>query len=108
MGKLIINSDDFGYSNGVNYGIIDAYRNGILTSTTLMANMPGFNEAVKLKKEYPRLGVGVHLTLTCGKPLLKSHKTLVSENGEFNKLAFYKQDFAIDYEELYQELKLIF
>lgn len=42
-----------------------------MTSTTLMANMPGFEHAVKLRKEMPRLGVGVHLTLTCGKPLLK-------------------------------------
>ncbi|HCR2251849.1 TPA: ChbG/HpnK family deacetylase, partial [Enterococcus faecium] len=38
MGKVIFNSDDFGYSHGVNYGIMDAYQRGILTSTTLMAN----------------------------------------------------------------------
>ena len=44
---------------------MDAYQRGILTSTTLMANMPGFEHAVKLRKEMPRLGVGVHLTLTC-------------------------------------------
>ncbi len=72
MGKVIFNSDDFGYSHGVNYGIMDAYQRGILTSTILMANMPGFEHAVKLRKEMPRLGVGVHLTLTCGKPLLKT------------------------------------
>lgn len=64
MGKVIFDSDDFGYSHGVNYGIMDAYQRGILTSTTLMANMPGFEHAVKLRKEMPRLGVGVHLTLT--------------------------------------------
>ncbi len=58
MGKVIFNSDDFGYSYGVNYGILDAYQRGILTSTTLMANMPGFEHAVKLKKEVPGLGVG--------------------------------------------------
>lgn len=52
MGKVIFNSDDFGYSYGVNYGIVDAYQRGILTSTTLMANMPGFEHAVKLKKSY--------------------------------------------------------
>lgn len=40
MGKVMFNSDDFGYSHGVNYGIMDAYQRGILTSTTLMANMP--------------------------------------------------------------------
>lgn len=41
MKKLIINADDFGYSRGVNYGIIDAYKLGILTSATFMTNMPG-------------------------------------------------------------------
>ena len=67
--KLIINADDFGYSNGVNYGIIDAFKNGILTSTTCLTNMPGFNHAIQLAKENPNLGIGIHLTLTCGKPL---------------------------------------
>ncbi|MEI5993699.1 chitin disaccharide deacetylase [Candidatus Enterococcus mansonii] len=103
MGKVIINSDDFGYSRGVNYGIIDAYREGILTSTTIMANMPGFEHGVKLKKEFPDLGVGVHLTLTCGKPILNNVTTLIDENHAFKKLAFYEQPFQIDLDELYQE-----
>lgn len=59
MGKLIINADDFGYGKGVNMGIIEAYQNGVLTSTTLMAGMPGFDQAVKLAKDNPGLGVGV-------------------------------------------------
>ncbi len=103
MGKVIINSDDFGYSRGVNYGIIDAYREGILTSTTLMANMPGFEQAVQLKKENPDLGVGVHLTLTCGQPILKNVDTLMDGKGSFKKLAYYEQPFEIDLDELYQE-----
>lgn len=102
MGKVIFNSDDFGYSYGVNYGILDAYQRGILTSTTLMANMPGFEHAVKLKKEVPGLGVGVHLTLTCGKPLLENIDSL-TEGGRFRPLKFYQQPFAIDQDQLYQE-----
>ncbi|HBM7099928.1 TPA: ChbG/HpnK family deacetylase, partial [Enterococcus faecium] len=102
MGKVIFNSDDFGYSHGVNYGIMDAYQRGILTSTTLMANMPGFEHAVKLRKEMPRLGVGVHLTLTCGKPLLKTVDTLI-ESGEFRSLSYYQHPFNIDKDQLYQE-----
>lgn len=102
MGKVIFNSDDFGYSYGVNYGIVDAYQRGILTSTTLMANMPGFEHAVRLKKELPDLGVGVHLTLTCGKPLLNNVHTL-TENGNFKPLSFYQQPFQIDLQQLYQE-----
>lgn len=103
MGKVIFNSDDFGYSRGVNYGIIDAYRFGILTSTTLMANMPGFEQAVALQKEFPGLGVGVHLTLTCGTPLLKNVETLTDQGGVFKSLSFYQQPFEIDNDELYAE-----
>ncbi|WP_145524015.1 carbohydrate deacetylase [Virgibacillus sp. SK37] len=103
MHKVIINSDDFGYSCGINYGIVDAYLKGILTSTTIMANMPGFDHAVELKKENPDLGVGVHLTLTCGKPLLDDVPSLIQVNGDFHKLSFYKQDFSIDQDELYRE-----
>lgn len=102
MGKVIFNSDDFGYSHGVNYGIVDAYQRGILTSTTLMANMPGFEHAVKLKKEFPDLGVGVHLTLTCGRPLLKNVDSLTDE-GRFKQLSFYAHPFEVDGDQLYQE-----
>lgn len=102
MGKVIINSDDFGYSHGVNYGIIEAFKRGILTSTTLMANMPGFEHAVKLKKEFNGLGVGVHLTSTCGKPLLKNVHSLVN-NEHFKSLSFYEKPFKVDLDELYSE-----
>ncbi|WP_137664632.1 carbohydrate deacetylase [Enterococcus hulanensis] len=102
MGKAIFNSDDFGYSYGVNYGIADAYQRGILTSTTLMANMPGFDHAVKLKRELPDLGVGVHLTLTCGKPLLKNVDSLMAGDS-FKHLSFYTQPFEVDSDQLYQE-----
>ncbi len=102
MGKVIINSDDFGYSRGVNYGILDAYRLGILTSTTVMANMPGFDHAVSLKKDYPNLGVGVHLTLTCGEPLL-SNVTTLTEGRNFRPLKDYREGCEIDSDELYQE-----
>lgn len=85
MIKLIVNADDFGYSKGINYGIIEAHRNGIVNSTTMMMNMPGVNHAVDLAKENPNLKVGIHLVLTCGKPLLTDVPTLVDENGCFKK-----------------------
>ncbi|MEG0366487.1 MAG: carbohydrate deacetylase [Coprobacillus sp.] len=106
MVKIINNADDFGYSNAINYGIIDSYLNGMLTSTTLMPGMPGFEHAVELAKKNEGLGVGVHLTLTCGKPVLKGHKTLVDENGYFKKLSFYKDETTVvDDEEVYREWK---
>lgn len=106
MKKLINNADDFGYSRAVNYGIADSYNNGVLTSTTLMPAMPGFNHAVELAKKNPGLGIGVHLTLTCGRPLLDTHKTLCDENGNFKKLGFYNdENTTVSDEEVYVEWK---
>jgi hopanoid biosynthesis associated protein HpnK len=67
MKSLILNADDFGMTRGVNQGIIRAHREGILTSTTLMANGPAFDEAVQLSAANPKLGVGCHLVLVGGK-----------------------------------------
>lgn len=83
MKKLIINADDFGFSEGHNYGIIHAYTKGLVTSTTIMANMPGFEHAVALAKQHPGLKVGVHLNLTCYKPIGEQVSSLVDERGYF-------------------------
>lgn len=104
MSKVIINSDDFGYSRGINYGIIDSFNHGILTSTTLMTNTPGFDQAVKLAKEHPDLGIGVHLTLTFLKPLSQKVNTLTDASGNFHKLTEYNQsNVIVDLDELYDE-----
>jgi chitin disaccharide deacetylase len=85
---LIVNADDFGISEGVNRGIAEAHRRGILSSTTIMANMPAFDHARRISSENPNLGVGVHLTLTGGKPLLPPDKVphLVDGAGRFLRL----------------------
>ena len=69
--KIIINADDFGLCEGVNKGIVKAHTEGVLTSATLMTNMPRADEAVVLTKSLPSLGVGVHLNLTNGWPLVR-------------------------------------
>jgi chitin disaccharide deacetylase len=66
MKRLILNADDFGMTLGVNEGIIRAHRDGVLTSTTLMANGPEFDDAVARAKTNPKLGVGCHLVLVGG------------------------------------------
>lgn len=71
--RLIVNADDFGLSPSVNEAVIRAHREGILTTASLMVNEPGFDEAVKLAKENPNLGVGLHITL------LHSHSALPHE-----------------------------
>lgn len=106
MAFIINNADDFGYSRAVNYGIIDSFQRGVLTSATVMANMPGFDHAVMLAKENPELGVGVHLTLTAGRPILNGHQTIADEGGRFRKRVYYcEMDTPIDEEEVYAEWK---
>lgn len=101
--KLIINADDFGYSRAVNYGIIDTHTEGILTSATLMANMPGFDHACQLAKQHPTLGVGVHLVLTCGKPILQTHQTLVKNGYFLTKSSYLEQKVVLDFDEIQAE-----
>ena len=63
MKKLIVNADDFGLHPLINAGIIKGYREGFITSTSLMPSAPCWQEAVQLAQENPQLGIGVHLTL---------------------------------------------
>ena len=84
--KLIVNADDFGLSKGVNLGIIEACKNGIVTSTTLMMNMPEIEHALSLSKENSKLGVGIHLVATTGTPICKDVPSLIQENGQFHSL----------------------
>jgi chitin disaccharide deacetylase len=67
---VIINADDFGWTEGINEGIIEAHRHGVLTSATLLANAQATDHAVTLAKDFPNLSVGVHLSYHLGEPLL--------------------------------------
>jgi hopanoid biosynthesis associated protein HpnK len=84
--RLIVNADDFGLSASVNAAVTRAHHEGILTSASLMVNEPGFDEAVKLAKENPKLGIGLHLTLLLGHSTLPPAKIpgLVNAHGEFS------------------------
>ena len=82
---LIVNADDFGRSHSINEAVVRAHREGILTSTSLMVNEPASDEAVARARENPKLGLGLHLTLLCGKSALPPEKIpgLVNARGEF-------------------------
>ena len=80
--RLIVNADDFGLAGSVSTGIIDVYQAGQLSSTTLMVNMPGTEEAVDLAERHPGLGVGLHFNLTEGRPLTDA-RSLVDSDGAF-------------------------
>ncbi len=86
MKRLIVNADDFGLTAGVTQGILDAHREGIVTSTTLMANGGAFEFAVAASRQSPSLGVGVHLNLSEGPPVSPSFfiPTLVDHRGRLH------------------------
>jgi len=64
MKYLIINGDDFGASHGINRGILEARRRGVLTSASLIINMPGSEEAAFLGRDLPDLSIGLHVNFT--------------------------------------------
>jgi predicted glycoside hydrolase/deacetylase ChbG (UPF0249 family) len=61
---LVVNGDDYGASRGINLGILEAHTRGILTSTSLMVNMPATQEAVALAAEHESLSIGLHVNFT--------------------------------------------
>ena len=71
MRRLIVNADDFGLTSGVNRGIIEAHTHGIVTSSTLMACGPKFQEAVDMASQNPQLSVGCHVLLADASPVLE-------------------------------------
>src|SRR4051794_31627558 len=83
--RLIVNADDFGLSHSINEAVIKAHRQGILTTGSLMVNEPACDAAVALARENPRLGVGLHLSLLCGRSALSPEKIpgLVNQQAEF-------------------------
>jgi len=102
--KLIINADDFGATEGVTKGIIDCHKDGVLTSTTLLVNTPYSQMALNEAKKYPNLGVGIHLALTFGRPIVPGKKSFTDANGDFKKLNDYpRKGIDINTEELYVE-----
>src|SRR5438552_18876794 len=72
--RLIVNADDFGRSPSINQAVIRAHREGILTTASLMVNEEASAEAVRLARENPQLGVGLHLALLCGHSALPAEK----------------------------------
>ena len=88
MVRMIINGDDFGISTGVNHAIIKAYNQGVLNSTSLMANMDYVDEALRMLADETDggLNVGLHFNLTVGKAI-SPHRAvplLTDKDGNFN------------------------
>jgi hopanoid biosynthesis associated protein HpnK len=111
MKQLILNADDFGLTPGVNRGIIRAHQEGILTSTTLMATAPAFEDAVALARANPQLGVGCHLVLVGGQTVTPHAEipSLAAPDGKLpGSLAMFAANVSsgkIRPEEIGQELR---
>ena len=91
--NLIINADDLGMSAEVNAQIEECIKLGVVTSSTLMANAPSFDEGVRIAKQYPQVSVGVHLNIIEFAPLtngnvFKKHG-IVGEDGNFIEGAIF-------------------
>ena len=96
MRRLIVNADDFGLTAGVNRAIIEAHTRGIVTSSTLMATGPAFEDAVRLAKETPLLSVGCHVVLIDGVPVLDAARlpTITSRNSRPARFGHSLKSFA--------------
>lgn len=90
--KAVINADDFGISHGTNIAIEKAYKEGILTSTSIMPTGPAFKEAVLIARKNKGLGVGVHISLTWGRSV--SEPALIPALVDKNRY-FYPSFFSL-------------
>jgi chitin disaccharide deacetylase len=81
VGSLIVNADDFGLTAGVNRAVAELHTSGVLTSTTLMARAGATAEAIEIARAKPSLGVGCHVVLVDGEPILSPREipTLVDQ-----------------------------
>ncbi|MDQ2719839.1 MAG: ChbG/HpnK family deacetylase [Bacteroidota bacterium] len=87
--RIFINADDFGFNSSINKAIVELFEKRLINSTTLMANMPGFEEAVDLANQYQFANkIGIHLVLTDGTPLSEGIKSI---NFLFNGIEHYKR-----------------
>jgi hopanoid biosynthesis associated protein HpnK len=86
VSRLIVNADDFGLTAGVNRAIVELHQAGVLTSTTLMARAGATPEAIRMALATPNLGVGCHVVLVDGEPVLPPREIpslIDAETGRF-------------------------
>jgi hopanoid biosynthesis associated protein HpnK len=84
--RLIINGDDFGATPGINGAIIRAFREGVLTSCSLMVGENAWGDAARMAREARGLAVGLHLVAVMGKSVLPPARIphLVDREGRFS------------------------
>lgn len=96
MKRLIVNADGFGFTAGINQGIFESAKSGIVTSTSCNVNFPYIDEVPKLLEVNPKISIGLHLNINVGKPvsLPTQVSSLVDSEGEFWGNNFQTRYFA--------------
>jgi len=86
--RLIVTADDFGADIAVNAAVERAHRHGILTAASLMVGGAAVEDAVALARRLPDLGVGLHVVLADGAPVLPPEQVpaLVGPDGRFRDM----------------------
>lgn len=92
MKKIILRADDLGFSRGINYGIYDAVKAGLIQSVGVMVNMEATQHGVGLLREIPGCCFGLHTNLCAGRPISAPEKvpSLVDAQGVFYSSARYR------------------
>jgi predicted glycoside hydrolase/deacetylase ChbG (UPF0249 family) len=88
--SMVINADDFGMSPEINSAIVQAFELGLISSATLLTNMPGFIDASSYLQDLNLVGrIGVHLNFVEGRPLtagMTKLKRFCNDNGRYHGL----------------------
>lgn len=108
MKKVLLRADDLGYSEGINYGIEKAVKEGLIQSVGVMVNMPATQHGVDLLKD-ENIAFGQHTNICAGKPISNPEliPSMVNEKGEFKSSKEYRaapKDFVV-FEEALIEIK---
>jgi predicted glycoside hydrolase/deacetylase ChbG (UPF0249 family) len=84
--RLIINADDYGLSRGVSIGLIEAAEVGVVTSASMMVNLPAFTDAAERARSTSALSLGLHLNLTTGHSIAPAPSLTRGNTGQFHSL----------------------
>ncbi len=106
--RLIVNADGFGFTHGINAGILESIEQGIVTSVSCNANFPAIEAIPELVRRFPKISVGVHFNLQVGRPVCSPSAipSLVTPAGEFHRHDFVRRLLrgAVRRDEMEQEL----
>jgi predicted glycoside hydrolase/deacetylase ChbG (UPF0249 family) len=96
MKRLVVTADDFGLTEGVVAGIVEAHELGIVTSTSLMVNAPAADAAFAEARRLSTLATGLHFVLTFGRPVGPAEplSALLAEDGSFLENGSGAQELA--------------